>query len=451
MRSELILCAGLSAIPAGEAAAQYVTPLTHPKVDQVCYYTSTSATVASFCMSALGANLSAIGGTLAVTGLSGVYAPLASPALTGTPTAPTQAVGDNSTDIATDAFVKAQGYSTGYTLPAASAGALGGIFSFAAVSHQFLTALSTAGSLSAAQLGFSDLTGSALAAQLPTATALAAGIVIAPSCSGTSSAFTGISAGTLTCSTLTPPTPAPTASTLGGVFSSAAGANQFATGVSTAGSLTYAQPAFSNLFGSIAAAQIPTPTAGALGGVKSATAGANQFGTGIDTTGTPTFAQPAFSNISGTATVTQLPLAASSTWTPSITSVTPGDLVLSAVTATGTYDRSILASGCMLHISWSWTGVVTYTTATGNLKVTGLPYSRASDGQSDWMLPGALSVFTWPGSASMIMWEIGPNTNFMLLRGLKTASNPGVLAITAITSGSTLTLTGSGDYKSGGC
>ncbi len=40
-------------------------------------------------------------------------AALASPALTGTPTAPTQATGDNSTAIATDAWVKAQGYGTG--------------------------------------------------------------------------------------------------------------------------------------------------------------------------------------------------------------------------------------------------------------------------------------------------------------------------------------------------
>jgi hypothetical protein len=44
--------------------------------------------------------------TLAVADVSGA-APLASPALTGTPTAPTQATGDNSTAIATDAFVNA--------------------------------------------------------------------------------------------------------------------------------------------------------------------------------------------------------------------------------------------------------------------------------------------------------------------------------------------------------
>jgi hypothetical protein len=38
------------------------------------------------------------------------YAPLASPAFTGNPTAPTPSIGDNDTSIATTAFVKAQGY-----------------------------------------------------------------------------------------------------------------------------------------------------------------------------------------------------------------------------------------------------------------------------------------------------------------------------------------------------
>ncbi|WP_169834356.1 hypothetical protein [Paenibacillus donghaensis] len=44
-------------------------------------------------------------------------APLASPALTGNPTAPTQATADSSTKLATTAFVKAQGYmSSGDTI-----------------------------------------------------------------------------------------------------------------------------------------------------------------------------------------------------------------------------------------------------------------------------------------------------------------------------------------------
>ena len=41
------------------------------------------------------------------------YAPLASPALTGTPTAPTASLADNSTTLATTAWVKGQGYGSG--------------------------------------------------------------------------------------------------------------------------------------------------------------------------------------------------------------------------------------------------------------------------------------------------------------------------------------------------
>lgn len=44
-------------------------------------------------------------GTVALTSDLSSYAPLASPALTGTPTAPTAAVGTNSTQVATTAYV----------------------------------------------------------------------------------------------------------------------------------------------------------------------------------------------------------------------------------------------------------------------------------------------------------------------------------------------------------
>jgi hypothetical protein len=62
--------------------------------------------------------------TLAVADVSGA-APLASPALTGTPTAPTPSTADNTTKIATTAYVQAQGYLT--TIPTASTTTLGGV------------------------------------------------------------------------------------------------------------------------------------------------------------------------------------------------------------------------------------------------------------------------------------------------------------------------------------
>jgi hypothetical protein len=79
-----------------------------------------NVTAASF--NGSGAGLTAIPES-AVTGLvSGLAAkaPLASPALTGNPTAPTQTASDNSTLIATDAFVKAQNYITSSGAPVQS-------------------------------------------------------------------------------------------------------------------------------------------------------------------------------------------------------------------------------------------------------------------------------------------------------------------------------------------
>ena len=57
--------------------------------------------------------------TLSVSDISGA-APLASPALTGTPSAPTPASSDNSTSLATTAYVQSQGYITASSAPVIS-------------------------------------------------------------------------------------------------------------------------------------------------------------------------------------------------------------------------------------------------------------------------------------------------------------------------------------------
>ncbi len=69
----------------------------------------------------------------------------------------------------------------------------------------------------------------------------------------------------------------------------------------------WAQVAFADLSGSVAAAQLPNPSASTLGGVQSAAAVSHQFITSISTSGVPVLAQPAFADISGTAVVAQLP------------------------------------------------------------------------------------------------------------------------------------------------
>lgn len=74
-----------------------------------------------------------------------------------------------------------------------------------------------------------------------------------------------------------------------------------ATGVFTA-----AQPAFSDISGTVAPGQLPTPTASALGGVEAAGPTAHEWISEIDTSGVPHLSQPAFTDISGTATTAQI-------------------------------------------------------------------------------------------------------------------------------------------------
>lgn len=59
--------------------------------------------------------------------------------------------------------------------------------------------------------------------------------------------------------------------------------------------------------GTLPAAQLPTPTSSSIGGVQSAAAPANQFQTGINSSGIPQFAQPSFGNLAGTLTTGQVP------------------------------------------------------------------------------------------------------------------------------------------------
>lgn len=64
------------------------------------------------------------------------------------------------------------------------------------------------------------------------------------------------------------------------------------------------QPAFSDISGTIAADQLIAPGATTFGAVKSSTAPSNNFATGISTAGAVTYAQPTYANISGGSGIT---------------------------------------------------------------------------------------------------------------------------------------------------
>lgn len=61
-------------------------------------------------------------------------------------------------------------------------------------------------------------------------------------------------------------------------------------------------------------------------------------------------------------------------WTPSITFTTPGNLVLSGVLAFGEYCRE----GRYMNLTGLFVGGMTFTTASGNLQITGIPRAIAN-------------------------------------------------------------------------
>ncbi len=119
----------------------------------------------------------------------------------------------------------------GADLPPPSASTLGGVESLAAVAHEFLTSISTAGAVTQAQPAFADISGVAAAAQIPT----------------------------------------PTATTIGGVESAAAVANQWINSISTAGVPALSQPGFADLSGSATLTQLPSMSANTVLGALTAT------------------------------------------------------------------------------------------------------------------------------------------------------------------------------------
>jgi hypothetical protein len=105
--------------------------------------------------------------------------------------------------------------------------------------------------------------------------------------------------------------PNPSASTLGGVESLAVVSHNFMTGISTSGIPSQAQPAFTDISGTLAASQLPNPGASSLGGIESLASTSHQWINAISTSGVPSSTQPGFSDLSGSLAIGQTPLTTS--------------------------------------------------------------------------------------------------------------------------------------------
>ncbi len=244
----------------------------------------------------------------------------------------------------------------GADLPNPGASSLGGIESYVAVSHQWINAISTSGVPSSTQPAFTDVSGQATLAQLPsigTLTVLAnttggsavpaadsvqrdpgrlrgldagrhslsrrldlvgpgtgsSGNVLtsggaaanpswtSPSGSGTVTSVTFTGDGTVLSST---PSSAVTGSGTLDATLATQSAHAVLAGPTSGGAVA---PTFRSLVG----ADLPNPGASSLGGIESYVAVSHQWINAISTSGVPSSTQPAFTDVSGQATLAQLP------------------------------------------------------------------------------------------------------------------------------------------------
>lgn len=264
--------------------------------------------------------------------------------------------------------------------------------------------------------------------------------------------------------------PNPSSSSLGGVQSIAAVSHEFVTTISTSGVPSLAQPAFTDISGTLAAAQCVLPTVSAVGCVQAVNAVASNWIRSISTSGVPALSQPNFTDLAGSATLAQLPSISNNsvlgnnsggTAVPTTLSASnvldlisnvQGDVIYRSATAwvslaPGTNGQVLTSAGAAANPTWTTvTGTGTVTSiATGNGITGGTITTTGTLGLAN-IATGNMLAYTGAGSGvpvattpSAILDVIGSTEGNILYRG---ASN--WLVLSPGTNGQYLQTTGGG-------
>ncbi len=126
-------------------------------------------------------------------------------------------------------------------------------------------------------------------------------------------------------------------------------------------------------------------------------------------------------------------------WTPVVTFTTPGDLSVSYGAQVGAYNKI----GSMYTIVFTLIFTPTFTTASGNLTITGLPV--ASNATTGNIAVGSCytSGMTWPTLYTSLALQITEGSQFIGLIASKTAATATNFAATNFTTGVAVTIIGS--------
>lgn len=129
----------------------------------------------------------------------------------------------------------------------------------------------------------------------------------------------------------------------------------------------------------------------------------------------------------------------SGTWTPAITFATPGDLAVTYSTQTGQFFRI----GAMVFVQFQiTTSAFTHTTAAGNLRITGLPYTvTGSTTNTTGNLLDRVNVSL--SYDTLTLWGRTGTTYFELYSSNAAGTSAGNLTVTEAATGTNKTLSGS--------
>lgn len=130
-------------------------------------------------------------------------------------------------------------------------------------------------------------------------------------------------------------------------------------------------------------------------------------------------------------------------WSPVVTFATPGDLAVGYAAAVGTYtkiNKQVRASFTIITSSF------THTTASGNFKITGFPFTSASSGH---VYPGSMQFSGYTkANYTMVTPVVVNNSTYAEVYGSGSGQGFSNVAAADVPSGGTLTITGQVIYES---
>ncbi len=163
---------------------------------------------------------------------------------------------------------------------------------------------------------------------------------------------------------------------------------------------------------------------------------------GISLSTSPTFVTP----VLGAATATSINFGGSTlsdyvtrtAWTPSITFVSPGDLSVAYGTRVGFYSRV----GSEVNVIVTLVFTPTYTTATGNFSITGLPITSVSTSSSNATGVCQIQSPTFPAGTTSPFLQVTPNTSVIAVKCSGSGVSAANFSVTQFLTGVAYTIIG---------